>query len=129
MDKCWTLRIFKVAGVDVIEEWLKSLPPNISERFRKILAHMEITKQWTRPFFDKLTGFDNLYEILVHNKIQPRLLGCFGPRKGEFTLLFGASKGGASKGKPATWTPRNAREIADERSRLPLEDRSYTDEY
>jgi hypothetical protein len=129
MDTYRTFRVFKKAGVDVIEEWLNSLPPNISARFRKILRHMEITKQWTRPYFDKLTGFDNLYEILVHNKIQQRLLGCFGPGRREFTLLIGASKSGASKGKPATWNPKNARKLADMRSKLPLKDGRFTDEY
>lgn len=129
MDTYWTFRVFKDAEVDVIEEWLNSLPPNISARFRKILGHMEITKQWVRPFFDKLTGFENLYEILVHSNIQHRLLGCYGPGRKEFTLLIGATKAGASKGKPATWNPKNARKIADMRSKLPLKDRRYTDEY
>jgi len=125
----WKFRIFKDAGVDVIEEWLTSLPPNIEERFRQLLVHMENTQNWVRPFFDKLTGYENVYEIILKSNIQYRLLGGYGPGRREFTLLKGATKAGASKGKPATWNPKNAREIADKRSKLIAQNGSYTDEY
>ncbi|MGB8992961.1 MAG: type II toxin-antitoxin system RelE/ParE family toxin [Desulfobaccales bacterium] len=129
MDNCWTFRVFKDAGVNVIEEWLTSLPPNIEQRFRTLLVRMAKMKRWGRPFFDKLKGYDNLYEIIVKSNVQYRLLGCCGPRRKEFILLIGATKGGASRRKPATWNPRNAREVADMRSKLPLESWRYTDEY
>ena len=125
----WRFRVFKEAGVDVIEEWLTSLPPNIEERFRTYLVYMSNTQNWVRPYFDKLKGYENLYEIRVSSKIQYRLLGCFGPGRREFTLLIGATKSGASKRKSATWNPRGARKIADMRSKLILKDRRYSDEY
>jgi hypothetical protein len=125
----WTLRVFKDAGADVIDEWLTSLPPRIEERFRALLLHMENTQNWVRPFFDKLTGYENVYEIILRSSKQYRLLGAYGPGRREFTLLIGATKAGASKGKPATWSPRNARKIADQRSKLIIQHGSYTDEY
>jgi hypothetical protein len=125
----WKFRVFKDAGVDVIEEWLTSLPPNIEERFRALLVHMANTHDWVRPFFDKLTGYENVYEIILKSNIQYRLLGGYGPDRKEFTLLIGATKAGASKRKPATWNPKNAREIADKRSKLISHNGSYADEY
>jgi len=126
---CWTFRVFKDGGANVIEQRLTSLPPSIEERFRTLLIHMANTQSWVRPFFDKLSGYKNVYEIIIKSNIQYRLLGCFGPGRREFTLLIEATKSGASKGKPATWNPKDARKIADMRSKLPLEDRRYTDEY
>lgn len=129
MDKCWTFKVFKDAGTNVIDEWFASLPPNIRARFRTLLVHMAITINWVRPYFDKLKGYEGIYEIRIVSKVQYRLLGCYGPGRKDFTLLIGASKAGASKGKSATWDPKNARELAERRSKLPLEDGRYTDEY
>jgi len=129
MDIYRTFRVFKDAEVNVVEDWLISLPPNIEERFRELLVRMPQMKRWGRPFFDKLKGYENLYEIIVKSNVQYRLIGCCGPRRKEFTLLIGATKGGASKRKHATWNPKNALKVADKRSKLPLEDGRYTDEY
>jgi len=123
----WIFKVFKGAG---IEEWLTSLPANIETKFRILLSYMATAQeQWSRPYFGKLTRYKNLYEIRVTGSIQYRLLGCYGPNRHEFTLLIGATKAGASKGKSATWNPKNALEIADKRSKLIAENGRYADEY
>jgi hypothetical protein len=129
MDTCWTFRVFKDAGVNVIEEWLTSLPAGIEERVRVLLIHMANEQTWGGHYFKKLTGYDNLYEIRITGKVQYRLLGCYGPGRRVFSLLLGTTKGGASRGKSATYDPKNALEIADTRSKIALENGRYTDEY
>lgn len=129
MDNYWTFKVFMDAGTNIIEDWLSKLPPDIRAKIRTLLVHMANERNWVRPYFDKLKGYENLYEIIIKSNIQYRILGCHGPNRREFTLLIGATKGGASKRKSATWNPKNAREIANRRSKLIFEDRSYTDEY
>jgi hypothetical protein len=125
----WKFRVFRVAGVDVIDTWLTSLPVGIEERVRALLLHMANEKTWKGEYFKKLKRFDNLCEIRITGRVQYRLLGCYGPGKNVFSLLLGTRKGGASKGKSATYNPKNALEIADARSKMVLESGRHTDEY
>ncbi len=131
MGRCWTFRAFRETqtGPNVIDEWLGDIPAGIRTKFRAIVAHLAGSPDLGRPYFDKLKGYDNLYEVIVKAQMQHRILACLGPGPKEVTLLIGATKSGASRGKPAKWFPKNAREIADARSKLPLHKRGYTDEY
>jgi hypothetical protein len=131
MGACWTFRAFRESdiGPNVIEQWFGTVREGVRTKFRNFVAHLAGTPVLGRPYFDKLEGYDNLYEVIVKAQMQQRILACYGPGERDVTLLIGAKKSGASKGKPATWFPKNARQIAYERSKLPLGERRYTDEY
>lgn len=63
--------------------------------------------EWRRPEFDLLSGkIRVLGEIRLKVDKQYRILGFFGPRPSEFTMLVGASK------KGRTYDPRAALETA-----------------
>lgn len=51
--------------------------------------------EWRRPEFDLLSGkMKGIGEIRLKVDKQYRILGFFGPRQSEFTLLIGSSKKG-----------------------------------
>lgn len=116
-------RILKYASDsqrDVIQEWLNGLP--VGER-KKVQIELEtllrLLRQskaalWSRPQFAWLSG-DNctgIGEIIFDYRGVPyRVLGCFGPVEGCFTLLVGARKDRKRKGK-VQWDPENAVDTA-----------------
>lgn len=126
--KEWEFRVYvDHTGYSDINMWIKNLAPKAKTRMRAIISYLEITKIWSKPYFYPLTGKDyqGIYEIrFIHNNIQYRPLGCYGPTDKTFTLLFGArEKGDRLK-------PINAPEIATERMKLVLKHgKRYTDEY
>ena len=81
MEKYWTFRTFMVAGANVADTWLASLPDRIEENFRALLGRMAIIRIWEGKYFKALTGHTNLYEIKLSGSPY-RLLGCYG-RIGE----------------------------------------------
>ncbi len=130
MDRHWTFRSFKGAGVNIADAWLDSLPTNYEENFRTLINHMAITQVWGGrggDYFKALTGYNNLYEIKLSKSIQFRLLGCYGRKRREFIFLIGATK--VRNSGRTTWTPRNALILAVERRELALSSEAYTDEY
>jgi hypothetical protein len=93
MTKTWLFRIFGEQGGDV-DSWIAGLPPKARAKLDSIISYMEVTSDWTRTkYFSPIKGHDKIYEIkfLVQN-IQYRPLGCYGPGRDEFTLLFGAKE-------------------------------------
>jgi hypothetical protein len=112
-------RILKFASDsqrDVIEEWLIGLP--IGERkgvrmeletMLRFLRHAKV-QLWSRPQFAWLSG-DNCADIgeiiFDYRGIPYRVLGCFGPVEGCFTLLIGGRKDRKRRGK-VQWDPENA---------------------
>jgi hypothetical protein len=116
MDRHWTFRSFKDAGVNIADAWLGSLPANYEENFRTLINHMAITKTWKGDYFKALTGYRNLYEIKLSKSVQYRLLCCYGKTRGEFIFLIGASK--VSDSGRTVWNPRNALAVAIERREL-----------
>jgi hypothetical protein len=67
----------------------------------------------------RLSGKDalDLFEIVLESEnVQYRPLVCYGPKKGELTILCGATK----KGKKGStqWNPSNAIAVAQRRKQL-----------
>lgn len=125
--KEWTFRVFWDDGkVSDFLEWRKRLPHRARAKLDKIITYMEITKDWTNTkYFRPLSGYEGIAEIrfFINNK-QYRPLGCYGPKKGEFTLLVGAEE------KGNRFRPLSAPETAKRRRLLVLrEGERYTDEY
>lgn len=78
---------------------------------------MQAVRVWPEQYISALKGWPDLYELrIVSAGSQFRPLGCYGPQRGEFTLLLGA----VEKGK----LPARVLETADERRRTILKDRS-----
>lgn len=107
-------------------EWRKNLPTKARAKMDKLITYMETTKDWTNTkYFTPLTEYNGIGEIkfFIGNK-QYRPLGCYGPEKGEFTLLIGAEE------KGDRFKPINAPEKAVKRRKLVLKNgKRYTDEY
>jgi len=119
-------RILKYASDshrDVIDEWLNGLPVGERKKVRMeletLLRLLRQTKAalWSRPQFAWLSGGHcvGIGEIMFYcHGVPYRVLGCFGPVTGSFTLLIGARKDRKRKGK-VHWDPRNAVETAMKR--------------
>ncbi|MDO9211686.1 MAG: type II toxin-antitoxin system RelE/ParE family toxin [Deltaproteobacteria bacterium] len=98
--------------------------PKVRAKADKIIRHLEIEKEWKRPYFDKFQGHGKLHEIRIKCfGNEYRLIGCFGPQQKDFTILIGAIEKNHGK-----YEPRSVLEIAEERITL-IEDKRYTDEY
>lgn len=123
--KIWDFKVFVSDREDrEIDEWLNAQPKGARAKIKKIIAYLEITSVWGRPYVAKRKETDDIWEIIAgFDNIQYRPLGCFGPKRHEFTLLIGArEKGGRLE-------PINVIEIAKKRRNLILQDERYTDEY
>jgi hypothetical protein len=94
--KEWAIKTYrKESGKNAIEEWLHRLSPSARAAIRTRISYLEARPpaEWVRPAFDKLSG--HIHEIRVKDiteKVQYRLLGCFGPGARVFTLLIGAQE-------------------------------------
>lgn len=78
-------------GVNIIKAWLDSLPLKTKAKVNARLGALEQLDrtEWKMPLTEVLTGDkDGLIAVRVkYNKIEYRLLGYYGPERGEFTLL------------------------------------------
>jgi hypothetical protein len=121
----WKLNVYiNDAGDDEIDGWLTSFLPDVEAAIRTFLKFL-ITQEYLREHFvKKLKGSKKLYEVRIrHNKVQYRLLGCYGPQQKEFTLLIGTIK----KGK--IWNPPSAIKSAEKRYKLIYANNKYVREY
>lgn len=107
-----------------IREWIHSRGAKPKAKIDYKIRRLEIAPigSWSRPDFDIMHGYKNLHEVRAEfSGIQYRLFGCFGPQPAEFTILIGAiEKDG--------YDPRNALELADQRSKL-IHEKGYIDDY
>jgi hypothetical protein len=108
---------------DVIDEWLNGLPVGENKKVRieleTLLRLLRQTKLalWSRPQFALLSGSNcsGIGELIFASRGIPyRVLGCFGPDQGCFTLLIGARKDRKRRGS-VRWDPENAVETAIKR--------------
>ncbi len=123
--KCWYFKVFLDSkGVNEINDWLQSMPPSFRAKVDTIIAYLEVQKDMRCKWFKNVKGYKNVYELrFPHNKIQYRPLGCFGPGKDEFTLVFLAEEKGDK------FVPKDAPEKAVNRFKLALQDRRYIDDF
>lgn len=121
----WKFKVFlKDKTTDVISEWLDGIPKNVKAKIERRINYLKITPQWVRPYFDILHGHDGIHEIrVIFSSIQYRILGCFGPKEKEFTLLIGSKEIGDK------FNPLSAPMIAEQRRKLILKDGSFTDDF
>ena len=113
-------------GLNVIERWMAGLPDSAVAAIDVRLRHLEITAKWESQFFKKVKGHKNIFEIRIKDtvgKIQYRLLGCYGPKSKDFTLLIGATH------KDNIYNPRDCFEIADKNYRAFLKNKGNVDDY
>ncbi len=123
--KEYNFKVFvKDNGEREFENWMNELHPSEYFKIDKIIKHLEINKDWRGPYFDKIQGYENLYELRAFglNKVPLRPLGCFGPGEKEFTILLGAKK------KNGNYTPKDAFDIAERRIKL-IHKEGRTDDY
>jgi hypothetical protein len=93
--KEWTFKTFKKQRGNAIEEWLQELSPSARAAIKTRISYLEARppEEWVRPSFDKLSG--HIHEIRIKDtveKVQYRILGCFGPGARVFTILIGAKE-------------------------------------
>lgn len=121
----WTIKIFITPrGDNEIHDWLNAQGPKVRAKADKIIRHLEIEREWRRPYFDKFQGHEKLHEIRINCfGNEYRLIGCYGPERKDFTILIGAIEKNIGK-----YEPRSVLEIAEERIML-IQDKRYTDEY
>ena len=108
-----------------VDDWIKDLSSKVRAKMDTIIAHMEITKDWTRTsYFSSLKGHRKIHEIrFTFQSIQYRPLGCYGPGNKEFTILIGAWEEGNR------FNPQKAPQIATKRRKDVLKRKEYTHEY
>ena len=96
--KCWYFRDYiDSAGLNVIEQWLHSLPQSARLEINTRIQYLEVLRRLVRPDTAMLKGeCHGLMELrITHNKIRYRPLACYGPGDRQITLLMGAiEKGG-----------------------------------
>ncbi len=107
MDGWRILDYFNSAGVNVIRRWMQSLPVGARIQIDAFILNLQALPQLGMPYTKALKGECNgLIELrILHGNIQYRPLGCYGPGRGEITLLCGAvEQGGKLKPKGACKT-------------------------
>lgn len=120
----WTFLDFvDEAGTNAIAEWASALSAKARAKFHTRIEDMEVLKrgQWgkrARPLAgDQWPGvFEMRFEV---GGVQYRPLFCFGPARGEVTILMGAEERGG------TIEPRSAPQLCQERKTRIQEDRNH----
>jgi len=82
-------------GSNQIEEWLNSLPKStrtpVRVKLTNILIMHGVQEQLRPPRFDPLGAGRNIFKITFEmRKVAYRIFACYGPGRGEVTLLAGA---------------------------------------
>jgi hypothetical protein len=104
-----------------IHKWLNSnaVPKNAKAKINARLFNLQGFRVWPEQYVSAYKGWDEIIELkAVYGNVEYRLLGFYGPRRWEFTLL----NGGIEKGK----LPRALLEVADERRGIVLANRLRT---
>jgi hypothetical protein len=112
----WTFFDFvDTRGVNLIREWLDNLPVKARAKINARILFMRAIPVWPEQYASALTGWPELIELrVVSAGNQYRPLGFYGPRRREFTIVYGAIE----KGK----LPKRVLETADEHRKIVLAD-------
>jgi hypothetical protein len=123
MMDSWTFYDFvDTRGVNLIREWLNSLPVKARAKINARMLFMRAMPKWPEQYVSALTGWPELVEFrVVYAGNQYRPLGFYGPKRREFTLVYGAIE----KGK----LPKRVLETADENRKIILADTSRVREH
>ena len=104
----WTFRCYCASAGkrDVIRDWYDSESPEAQAEFDNAIDFLRQRQrqEWKRPQFDLLrANCAGLGEIRIRaNSVQHRIIGFFGPKHLEFTLLL------AAKEKDRKFIPKGA---------------------
>lgn len=112
------------SGRNDVQDWYDRLAPAERAKFR--VARLEYLAQWPverweLPYFRRLHGpCAGLGEIRTKiDRVQVRLLGFFGPRQREFTVVLRTTeKGGKFEDRDACGKAQTRRRSIDERPEL-----------
>jgi hypothetical protein len=124
----WTFRSF-ISGGDrcVVQAWYDDQEPEVKAEFDTALERLRVLppERWDWPYVGKLRKeCSGLIEIRFKvNNVQHRPLGCTGPLRLEFTILFFATERGNKI------HPRSACATALRRKTLVLGHREYSREW
>ena len=100
-------------GTNEIHEWLNSreVPSGAKAKINARIISLQGFPVFPEQYFSAYRGWDDIYELRIgFSGVQYRPLGCYGPKKREFTLLVG----GIEKGK----IPKRLLEVANERRKV-----------
>jgi hypothetical protein len=109
----WTFRDFlDRRQVNVVREWLHTLPSTAQAKIDSILMLLRVMKTWPPQYVSTLRGYEGIYEIRAGSHgVQYRPLGCYGPDRKEFTILIGAVEKGGKLSKSECQTAVERRKI------------------
>lgn len=99
-----------------IRQWLDSLPVKAAAKIDVRILFLCSMRIWPEQYASALVGWPDLVELrIVFGGDQYRLIGFYGPQRGEFTLVLGAIE----KGK----LPGRILQLADDNRKLAIADR------
>jgi len=116
----WTFYDFLDSrGVNLIRQWLDTLPDKARAKINTRILFMRAIPVWPEQYVSALKGWPELVELrVVSAGSQYRPLGFYGPQRHEFTLVLGA----VEKGR----LPSRILEAADENRKIVLAGRGRT---
>ena len=112
----WTFYDFRdTRGVNLVRQWLDSLPPRAAAKINTRLLFMRAIQVWPEQYVSALVGWPGLVELRVGSSgNQYRPIGFYGPRRHDFTIVLGSIE----KGK----LPSRVLEVANENRRIVIAD-------
>ena len=123
MTRHWTFRDYLTTeGANPIFDWLSGLPKPVKVRINARIRFIERLETLERPHVAALEGkCDGLLELRIvgPDKVQYRPLCCYGPGRGDVTILVGAiEKGGKIVPSSACATAQQRKKEIAERGRI-----------
>lgn len=110
-------------GANVVHEWIITLPIGAQAKVDSILLILQAAKIWYPQYVSALRGYQHIYELRIgFSGVQYRPLGCYGPDRGEFTILLGSVEKGGK-------LPKGDCETAIERRKTILNEKGRTCEH
>jgi len=110
-DDFWLFRCYALGGAGSYNGWYAALPVEVQTEIDNVLDILAATREWPNgpgELTEEMRGAcRGLMEIRVdvpgpnETTLRYRLLGFFGPGKGEFTLLYGFVETNVSDYGPA----------------------------
>lgn len=96
MMETWTFYDFTDGrGVNLVRQWLDSLPPKASAKIDARIIYMCAIPVWPEQYVSSLVGWQHIIELrVVSAGNQYRPLGFYGPGRREFTIVLGATEKG-----------------------------------
>ena len=90
----WRFFVYLTAsGRDVVIEWLDGLEREPAEKIKAVLFYQRQFSNWPKNFCRSYEGYHDLYELKFKWKNNEfRMLGFFGIRNGDFTIVWGVAK-------------------------------------